>query len=188
MSPSSKSEIATGSPVAAPLRNVHTREMPAPVEHVRPWIEAGWTCTAHDPFPNDVLRCWRRNPPGVDPLALVPGVTRLGHGPFSFRFESWDGEHWRVRVESRAMPGWHGFDLQPTPSGCRVTHTLELESSVEARLLWAPVAPLHDWCVEAILDRLEQALRTGKMPATTRREMSWPLAIGFAVLRRAGRG
>jgi hypothetical protein len=172
----------------APMRNVHAREMFAPIELVRPWIEAGWTGGARDPFPRDVLRSWRRNPPGVDPLALVPHVTRVGHGFFSFRFESWDGERWRVRLESREVRGWHGFDLQATPSGCRVTHTLELDSSVKARALWMLIAPLHDWCVEAILDRIEQALRTGEMPATTRRRMPWPAAMSFAVLRRVGPG
>lgn len=170
------------------MRNVHSREVMAPVELVRPWIEAGWTGTSQDPFPRDVLRSWRRNPPGIAPLALVPNVTRMGHGLFSFRFESWDGERWRVRVESRDFRGWHGFDLEGTPRGCRVTHTIEVECSIKGRVFWSFfIAPLHDWCVEAILDRIEEALRTGEMPATTQRKMPWPAATLFAVLRRVGR-
>ncbi|HYS54683.1 MAG TPA: hypothetical protein VER58_13070 [Thermoanaerobaculia bacterium] len=171
------------------MRNAHSRELVAPIERVRPWIEASWTGTARDPFPRDVLPSWRQNPPGIAPLALVPNVTRVGHGSFSFRFESWDGERWRARVESRRFPGWHGFDLAVTSGGCRVTHTVELEDSILGRVLWSVfIAPIHDWCVEALLDRIEEALRTGEMPATTRRKMPWHAATSFALLRRAGRG
>jgi hypothetical protein len=170
------------------MRNVHSREMAAPIERVRPWIEASWTGTARDPFPRDVLRTWRKNPPGEDPLALLPGVTRVGHGFFSFLFESWDGARWRVRVESPDFRGWHGFDLEATPTACRVTHTIELELSVRGRFLWRTfIAPIHDWCVEAMLDRIEEALRSGEVPATTRRGMPWPAATSFAVLRRVRR-
>ncbi len=164
--------------------NVHEREMAAPIERIRPWIEAGWTGTERDPFPRDVIRSWRKNPPGVDRLALIPGVTRIGHGPFSFRFESWDGQRWRVRVESAGFRGWHGFDLEPTARGCRVRHTLELELTGATRLVWAVCfARIHDWAVEAILDRIEEALRTGEMPAVTKRKMPWPASGWFAVLR-----
>jgi len=170
------------------MRNVHVREMAAPIELVRPWIEASWTGTAQDPFPRDVLRSWRRNPPDVPPLALVPNVTRLGHGMFSFRFESWDGERWRVRVESRNVRGWHGFDLQTTPRGCRVTHTIQLDLSIMGQVLWTVfIASMHDWCVEAILDRIEEALRTGETPTITRRRLPLTATVPFALLRRARR-
>jgi len=170
------------------MRNVHAREMDGPIDLVRPWIEASWTGTPRDPFPRDVLKSWRKNPPDVDPLALIPNVTRIGHGTFSFRFESWNGERWRVRVENKDFQGWHGFDLQATPIGCRVTHTLELTLSTKGGVLWrAFMAPIHDWCVEAILDRIEEAVRTGEMPTVTRRKMPWPAAASFALLRRATR-
>jgi hypothetical protein len=170
------------------MRNVHSREMAAPIELVRPWIEAGWTGTARDPFPRDVIRSSRENPPGVDPLVLIPGITRMGHGFFSFLFDSWDGVQWRARVESRDFRGWHGFHLQPTPTGCRVTHTIEAELSGRGRLLWfVLIAPIHDWCVEAILDRIEEALRTGDMPQVTRRRMPWPASMWFGLFRRARR-
>jgi hypothetical protein len=167
------------------MKNVHVRHMAAPIEQIRPWIEAAWTTTPRDPFPRDVIRNWRKNPPGTDPLALVPGVTRVGHGPFSFRFESWDGARWRVRVESAGFDGWHGFDLEPTAGGCRVTHTLELDLSGAARVVW-PVcfAQVHDWAVEAIFDRIEEALRTGAVTATTTRPMPWPASTVFPLLRR----
>jgi hypothetical protein len=170
------------------MKNVHVREMPASIELVRPWIESSWTGTPRDPFPRDVLKSWRRNPPGAAPLALIPNVTRLGHGLFSFRFESWDGERWRVRVEGKGLRGWHGFDLQATALGCRVTHTLEVTPSLAGALLWRGfIAPVHDWCVEAIFDRIEEALRTGEMPAATRRKMPWRAAASFALVGRLAR-
>jgi hypothetical protein len=167
------------------MRNVHVREIRAPIERVRPWVEAGWTGTPRDPFPRDVLKTWRKNPPGADPLALIPDVTRVGHGFFSFRFESWDGERWRVRIESDRFPGWHGFDLQSTPLGCRLTHTIEATPSPGSAVFWHVfVAPAHDWALEAMFDRIEEALRTGEMPAVTRRKLPWRAAASFAILGR----
>jgi hypothetical protein len=170
------------------MKNVHVREMTAPIELVQPWIEAGWSGTSRDPFPRDVLKSWRKNPPGADPLALIPNVTRVGHGFFSFRFESWDGNHWRVRVEGDNLQGWHGFDLHTTALGCRVTHTIEMSPSIAPAVLWYVfIAPIHDWCVEAIFDRIEEALRTGEMPTVTRRKMPWRAAATFALLERFAR-
>lgn len=167
------------------MKNVHLRDMTAPIELVRPWIEASWTGTPRDPFPRDVLKSWRKNPPGADPLALIPDVTRVGRGPFSFRFESWDGARWRVRVESENFQGWHGFDLETTALGCRVTHAIEVIPSLGGAILWhALVAPVHDWFVEAIFDRIEEALRTGEMPTLTRRKMPWRAAASFALVGR----
>ena len=171
------------------MRNVHLREMSAPIDLVRPWIEASWTGTSRDPFPRDVLKSWRRNPPGADPLALIPEVTRVGHGLFAFRFQSWDGRRWRVRIESQDFQGWHGFDLQTTAVGCRVTHTIEVTPSLVGAVLWhVLVAPIHDWFVEAIFDRIGEALRTGEMPALTSRKMPWRAAASFALVGRFTRG
>jgi hypothetical protein len=164
------------------IRNVHVRRFGAPIERVRPWIEACWSAGERDCFPRDVIATWRRNPPGVDPLALIPGVTLLGHGPFGFRLRAWDGLTWRVDVVGNVV-GWHGFDLAPDGDGCRVTHTLELQSTLSARLLWMTIEPIHDWAVEAMLDRLEHAVRTGVAPARTERPMSLVAALA---LRLAG--
>ena len=167
------------------MKNVHAREMRAPMEQLRPWIEAAWSGTPRDPFPRDILKSWRKNPPDADPHALIPDVTRVGHGFFSFRFQSWDGERWRVRFESDAARGWHGFDLQTSPLGSRVTHTIEATQSVRGALFWHVfVAPIHDWFLEALFDRIEEALQTGEMPAVTRRRIPWRVATLFAILRR----
>jgi hypothetical protein len=165
-----------------PMQNVHDRVVASPPELVRPWIEASWSGTARDPFPRDVLPSWRSNPPDAPPLALIPGVTRVGHGPFACRFEGWDGERWRVRAEGR-FRGWHGFDIHVTERGCRLTHTIEVDLGLLGGVLWyGLIAPAHDWCVEAIFDRVEEAARTGEMPAVTRRRMPPHAAASFAVL------
>lgn len=167
------------------MQNVHTRRVGASIERVRPWIEACWTGGDRDCFPRDVIGTWRRNPPGADPLALIPGETLLGHGPFRFRLRVWNGQVWRVDVVGSPVR-WHGFDLAPDGGGCRVTHTLELESTLSARLRWMTIEPIHDWAVEALFDRLEEALRTGVVPARTERPMPRMAALALALARRAG--
>jgi hypothetical protein len=167
------------------MRNVHIRRLSAPIERVGPWIETCWTGGVLDCFPRDVIPSWRRNPPGADPLALIAGETLIGHGPFRFRLREWDGRVWRVDVVG-GLTGWHGFDLAPDGEGCRLTHTLELEESLAMRLGWMPIAPIHDWAVEALFDRLEHALATGAPPARTERRMSpaVSLALAFAGRRK----
>jgi hypothetical protein len=164
------------------MLNVHTRRFDAPVDAVRPWIEACWSGGGRDCFPRDVVGTWRKNPPGVAPDALVPGHTVLGHGPFRFRLREWDGTRWRVDVVGGR--GWHGFDLAPDGDGCRVTHTLELEPSLPERLQWLLIGPIHDWVVEALFDRLAMALRTGRVPARSERPMPRRVAIRLALARR----
>jgi hypothetical protein len=167
-----------------PIRNVHVRVLAAPVERVAPWIEACWSGGDRDCFPRDVIPSWRKNAPGVDPLALVPGETLIGHGPFRFRLRVWDGVVWRVDVVG-SPPGWHGFDLQPDGGGCRVTHTLELEGTLSARLRWMAIEAIHDWAVEAMFDRLEHALETGHVPARTERPMARMASLALGLARRA---
>jgi hypothetical protein len=165
------------------MRNVHVRRVAAPIERVRPWIEACWSGGDRDCFPHDVIPNWRRNPPGADPDALIPGETLVGHGPFRFRLRAWDGHIWRVDLIGRLV-GWHGFDLVPEADGCRVTHTVELATSPMSRFQWMAIEPLHDWAVEAMFDRLEHALLTGAVPARTERPMSRVVAFGLRLARR----
>lgn len=167
-----------------PIRNVHLRRVAAPIERVRPWIETCWSGGDRDCFPRDVIADWRKNPPGADPLALIPGETLVGHGPFRFRLRAWDGVVWRVDVVG-SRGGWHGFHLQPDGDGCRVTHTVELESTLSARLGWMAIEPIHDWAVEALFDRLEHALRTGVVPERTERPMSRVAAFALGLARGA---
>jgi hypothetical protein len=166
-----------------PIRNVHVRRVDAPIERVAPWIEACWSAGDRDCFPRDVIANWRKNPHGSDPLALIPGQTLLGHGPFRFRLRAWDGAVWRVDVVGHPA-GWHGFDLCPDGDRSLVTHTLELESTLTARLHWIAIESIHDWAVEALFDRLEHALRTGVVPNRTERAMSRVTALAFSLARR----
>src|SRR5262249_4951572 len=119
-----------------------------------------------------------QNPPGTDPGALVPGVTVLGHGPFRFRLLEWDGRAWRAGFAG-TLVGWHGFDLEPDGDGCRLTHTVEIDSTLSARVRWLAIAPIHDWAVETLFDRLEQALRTGVVPGRSARPMSRVVAFAM---------
>ena len=45
------------------------------------------------------------------------------------------------------------------------------------------LVPVHDWAVEAIFDRLEEALRTGRIQERTARPMPLSAAIPFRVMR-----
>lgn len=164
------------------MKNVHSRVLQASIDAVRPWIEACWSGTERDAFPRDVIATWRKNPAGVDPGALVPGQTLVGHGLFRFRLRAWDGARWRVDIVDGPQ-GWHGFDLEEVEGGCRVTHTLQMDLSGKNRLMMPLVIePIHDWAVEAIFDRLEEALRTGRVPERTARPMPLRAAIPFQLL------
>jgi hypothetical protein len=91
---------------------------------------------------------------------------------------------WRVDVVG-SIAGWHGFDLEPDGDGCRVTHTVELQSTLSTRLRWLTIVAIHDWAVEALFDRLEHALRTGVVPERTERPMSRHAAFGLRLARHA---
>jgi hypothetical protein len=158
--------------------NTHTRVLDHPIEAVRPWVERAWSGTSDDVFPRDRIPTWRKNPDGGDSSALVPGVTKMGHGPFSFTLREWDGFRWRVDVASGS--GWHGFDLEVlddrvrdarsrTRPRTRITHTLDVPMDLAFRLV---ILPMHDWAVESLFDRLEVALATGVVPLRTERRMS----------------
>jgi len=139
--------------------NVHCRLFSAPPEALQSWIEATWSGTPQDAFPRDVIKSWRKNPPGVDPLALVPGKTKLGHGGFTFHFREWNGERWRVEFNGPWFNGWHGFELRELGGGAHLMHTISLQATGLGILLWRLlIEPLHDWAVEAMFDRLETAV------------------------------
>ena len=163
------------------MKNVHSRVLFHSIAAVRPWIEAAWSATEDDVFPRDFIRSWRKNPEGVAPGALVPGVTRMGHGPFTFTLRQWDGARWRVDFAG----GWHGFDLEARGDRTEITHTLEGDLGLAFRLF---VLPVHDWAVESMFDRLESALETGKVSASTPPTGMVALVMnvmGFFLRRRA---
>jgi hypothetical protein len=165
------------------MKNVHQRVLSHPIEAVRPLVALAWSATDRDIFPRDVIGTWRENPPGT--TGLVPGVTRLGHGPFRFRLTEWDGSRWRVALEGGT--GWHGFDLEAEGETTRIIHTLEVDAGPVFR---GVIVPIHDWAVESMFDRLEMALATGQVPARTERPMgvrARAAFVGMRALRTLGR-
>jgi len=165
--------------------NVHCRLFSAPPEALQRWIEATWSGTPQDAFPRDVIKSWRKNPPGVDPLALVPGKTKLGHGGFTFHFREWNGERWRVEFNGPWFSGWHGFELRELNGGAHLMHTISLQATGLGILLWRLlIEPIHDWAVEAMFDRLETAVATGSIPEHTARPMGRHARCAFWLLSR----
>jgi hypothetical protein len=164
------------------MENVHRRLLAAPPLAIHSWLLDAWSAGPRDIFPRDVIRNWRRNPASLEPGAFVPGVTRIGHGPFAFTLREVSAGGWWVDVDGR--PGWeHGFTLGAAPGGTLVTHRLRGPLRGGMALAWPLViGPLHDWVVEAMFDRLEVALATGSVPATTVRPMSLRVRLLFRLL------
>lgn len=169
--------------------NIHRRLFSVPPETLRPWLEVAWSGTSRDCFPRDVISSWRKNPPGVDPLALIPGITKLGHGRFTFHLQQWNGERWRVEFENSSLRGWHRFDLLPQNGGSLLTHIISLQAKgVRGGLGWRLfMEPIHDWAIEALFDRLETAVATGRMPERTARPMGRHARSALWLLRRVAR-
>lgn len=167
------------------MKSVHTRLLNAPIEAVRPWIDRAWSGTQEDVFPRDYIRTWRRNARGEKTAALVPGDTWVGHGMFRFQFAQWDGITWRVELPRGV--GHHGFHLESVGEQTRITHTLDASLGVWFTVL---IAPIHDWAVESLFDRLEIALTTGAVPQKTDRPMNWRTRMifrSFQFVRRSRR-
>jgi hypothetical protein len=165
------------------MKNIHTRTFDHPIAFVRPWIALAWSGSHQDIFPRDVVPTWRQNADGSQ--GLIPGVTKLGHGPFVFTLRWWDGVRWRADLDSDA--GWHGVHLLAVDKRkTKVIHTLDATMSLATRLA---VVPIHDWAVEAMFDRLGLALATGAIPAKTERPMGFLAQRMFDAMRlRQGLG
>lgn len=169
------------------ILNVHRRVFAAPLVALRPWLEAAWSMTERDVFPRDVIPNWRKNPPGHDAMALIPGETQLGHGPFRFRLTEWDGTSWKVAIETPGFGGSHGFVCRELPGAAprvEVIHTLAVETDPLRAIGWhLAMAPIHDWVVEVMFDRLASALATGVVPPTTDHSMPWRTRLPFLAIR-----
>lgn len=155
------------------MKNSHSRYFHHPPESIRPWIDFVWSGTDRDLFPRDFIPSRRSNPKGAPPLALIPGVTRLGHGPFDFVFRKWDGSCWEVDFSEKGKRvGWHGFDLIAAGAGSRLVHMIKADFPWLQQQIWSLfIQPIHDWVIEAIFDRLAVALETGQVPDRTARPM-----------------
>lgn len=163
------------------MKTIHTRTLDYPIASVRPWISLAWSGSQQDIFPRDVIPSWRSNPDGS--TGLVPGVTLLGHGPFTFTLRWWDGVWWRADLDSDA--GWQSFHLIAQGRRTRVVHTLDASLGLATRLA---IMPVHDWAIEALFDRLDHALATGWIPRRTERPMSFVARRMFDSMRARGLG
>jgi hypothetical protein len=146
------------------VENVHERWIQAPVEDIQPWLERIWSGEPGDVFPRDRLSSWRQRADGkAEPWR--ENATKFGHANLRFRLRQWDGRRWEAEVLSPVFRGWHGFDLEPRDGGTHVRHTLAGTVHGSLRVTWPlAVRPLHDWALEALLDRLDDAARTGREP------------------------
>jgi hypothetical protein len=153
------------------VENTHRRLFPYRPEEIHRWLLAAWSGGPDDVFPRDLIRTWRRNPAELPAEAFVAGVTRIGHGPFAFLVREVNATGWQVDVVGRNGLQ-HGFAMVAAPGGTLLTHRIHGPLRGGMRIAWPLVIePLHDWVVEALFDRLEVALATGTVPATTTRPM-----------------
>lgn len=133
------------------VRNVHTRELPAPVVRVRPLID-GLASDDDRLWPHDRWPAMRFDGP------LAVGAVG-GHGPIRYTIEQYEpGQSIQFRfTKPVGFYGWHRIDLEEIDSErSRLTHTVAMKPSVVAKLQWSfVIGPLHDALIEDALDRAE---------------------------------
>lgn len=168
--------------VRAGTPNVHRRFFQCAPTALHRWLELAWSGTELDIFPGDYLPTWRWNPDGHEVSSLTPGHTKVGHGPFEFMLREWDGLRWSVDFRGNGATGHHYFECIECDGGTELVHTLELDLSETHPLLMRMALPIHDWAMEALLDRLEIALATGRPPERTRRAMQLRARLLYALL------
>ncbi|MCA9667194.1 MAG: hypothetical protein KC503_16460 [Myxococcales bacterium] len=156
------------------VHNEHERVLPAPPEAVRPWIERLWTGGEQDAFPRDRFVTWRHE---------QGDETTLGHATLRFRLRRWDGSRWEAEVLSRQFEGWHGFDVERCGDGTRIRHTLEGDARGAMRWRWSlAIRGMHDWAVESLFDRLQEAVATGEVPDASARPMGATVGLTYALV------
>lgn len=131
------------------ITNVHHRTMPADLERSRTLLAtlatAGDRVWPRDRWP----RMW------FGDGGPVPGADG-GHGPIRYRVLDRTPDLLSCEFTGD-LSGDHRFELDPEPDGrVRWTHTLNLVRPTV--LLRVGVVPLHDACLEDLLDQVEAAL------------------------------
>jgi hypothetical protein len=70
--------------------------------------------------------------------------------------------------------------------GTLLAHTIEADLAGTSRLLWhVLIAPVHDWAVEAMFDRIEEALATGSGATAHKEAYGLCATAAFCVLKKA---
>ena len=161
------------------VHNVHSRWLPHAPECFGPWLDAVWSGGVDDVFPHDRLVTWRTRVEG-QPQRWIPGETQFGHATLRFKLRRWDGTRWEADFLARRLQGWHGFELVSEGGGTTIRHTLAGEASGALRWQWPlAIRPVHDWAIEALFDRLQEALARGSAPAETTRPMDAQARAGY---------
>jgi uncharacterized protein YndB with AHSA1/START domain len=142
------------------MHNVHSRELPAPVERV--WELVDGLASEHDQlWP---IERWPTTPIEFD-RPLGPGA-KGGHGAIRYDVERYEpGRRVVFRFARTAgLEGIHRFEVEPIdPRRSRLTHTLDMRIGWRLLPLHRVLRAAHDALLEDLLDNAERA--TGGSPA-----------------------
>jgi hypothetical protein len=142
------------------IHNVHSRELPAPVE--RAWELVAGLASDHDElWP---VERWPTIPIKFD-RPLGPGA-KGGHGLIRYDVESYEpGRRVVFRFARKSgLDGIHALEVEPLDAQqSRLTHTLDTRVGLKLMPLYPVLRAAHDAVVEDLLDNAERA--AGGSPA-----------------------
>jgi uncharacterized protein YndB with AHSA1/START domain len=142
------------------IRNMHSRELPAPVE--RAWeLVAGLASESDELWP---IERWPTTPIEFD-RPLRPGA-KGGHGVIRYDVERYEpGRRVVFRFAPKSgLDGIHLFEVEPIDARrSRLTHTLDTRIGGKLMVVHHVLRAAHDALLEDLLDNAERA--TGGSPA-----------------------
>jgi len=126
------------------IRNIHERTIAATPEQIAPLLA-------------DFEGIW--------PTQIAPAPRAQGERLYKTSMMLWQeydrpGAARAFRVLSPAeLQGEHWFELERTPAGTLIRHTVQGEALGDYETIWRDrIEPAHDIILEAILDNIETAL------------------------------
>ena len=132
------------------IKNEHVRSIPRPPQEIFDALVRVGT---------DDDSVW---PAPSIPFKRTPGPLRVGqtkerHGIIRAVLGELDPCKKMVwRADLSFLKGTHGFEITETSSGCDVAHVLDAKLAWWFVPVWfVKVRKIHDWILEALLDRLE---------------------------------
>lgn len=136
------------------LHNVHSREVPAPVE--RAWELVAALASEHDElWPTER---WPTTPIEFDrPLGAG---AKGGHGVIRYDVERYEPGRRVVFtfVKGSGLDGTHAFEVEPIDAQrSRLTHVLDVRVGWKLKPLWRVLRAAHDALLEDLLDNAERA-------------------------------
>ncbi|MGX1757153.1 DUF2867 domain-containing protein [Streptomyces lydicus] len=144
------------------IRDVHSREVPAPAEAVGVLLDRLGRGEDDPLFPTPA---W---PPVRFDRPLAVGADG-GHAFVRYRVSAYEPGR-RIRFDFTAGDGWHEFRVRPLgPGSCRVEHVLESRPSPVAALRWLlGIRLVHGAVVEEVFDNIERAAAGRPLPPARR--------------------